>query len=511
MLRPGPPHAVVATALVAALSAGAAVVPGRAAADTQLVVRGAGFGHGVGMSQWGARGMAARGADAARILGHYYRGTRVGRLTRSPAVRVALQWGRRETTISGASSIGGVRVDPRRSYRLRRTGPGIVAWTTGEKPRRVARAAGAVRVSGGGLLRVAGRAADGVVDGAFRGVLDVLPDGAGVLVVEELGLEEYLRGVVTGESPASWPAAALQAQAIAARTYAITTSIGGRPFTQWPDTRSQVYRGVSGESGPGDAAVRATAGQVVTRDGRPVTTYYFAASGGRTEDVEHVFGGAPRPWLRSVADPAEGDAPLHRWTRRFDVAAADRRIARIAPVGSLRRIEVVRTGSSPRIVRARVVGDRGRRDVTGEQLQRAFSLPDRWATFTLTSISGCLRPRPAAPRAGTALRRPLAAADPAGGALQLLQRGASDLAVGLDRRARAQRIVRERCRLVGGAAGAGTAERAARLQRQDGSGWRTVRRVRTDRAGRFDLLVPRGGRWRVVVGVAATPEARVER
>jgi len=470
------------------------------ASSSQLVVRGAGFGHGVGMSQWGARGMAARGASAEAILRHYYRGTRVSRLTSEPTVRVALQWGHREATVAGASSIGGLRVRPDRSYRLRRAGSGVRITTAGAKPRRVGRAPSGVRVTGPVPLRVAGRAADGVVDGTFRGALEVLPDGDGVLVVNELGLEDYVRGVITGESPADWPAAALRAQAIAARTYAITSSVGGRPFTQWPDVRSQVYRGVAGETATGDAAVRATARRVVTVGGRPVTTYFFAASGGRTEDVEHVFGGEPRSWLRSVRDPAEGNAPLHRWRRTFSRASADRRVARFG-VGALRGIEVLRTGSSPRIVRARVTGTRGSKVVDGGALQRAFALPDRWATFTATSISGCLRPRLGPPATSTAAGT-LAADDPAAGALELLDRGARDLAARIEAAERRRRI-RRGCRLVGTLAP--PPARRARLQVRRGERWRTVRRVTLDGRGRFDVTVPRGGRWRLAAGPVATP------
>lgn len=480
------------------------------AAGSRLVVTGAGFGHGVGMSQWGAHGMAERGSDARAILAHYYPGTALARLPSSPSVRVALQWGRREATVSGASRIGGLAVRPERVYRLRRSGGGIAVLPAGGG-RPLGRAPGGVRVlSPTGLLAVAGVAADGVRDGRFRGALDVLPDGDGVLVVNDLDLEQYLRGVITGESPADWPAAALQAQAIAARSYAITTPVGGRPFSQWPDVRSQVYRGVAGETASGDAAVSATAGQVVTVDRSPVTTYFFSTSGGRTEAVENVFGGPPRSWLRSVDDPYEADAPLHRWTRRFAPADADRRTARFG-VGPLRRIEVVRRGDSPRIRTALVVGGSGSRTVDGGALQRAFDLPDRWATFTTTSISGCLRPRAATAggRAPVAADdRPLVADDPAGGTLELLGRGTRDLAAAVDA-GRPPRVPAGGCRLVGGLTPA-PAE-AAVLERRAGGRWQAVRPLALDGGGRFDVTVPRGDRWRVRAGEVATLAAVARR
>ena len=123
-----------------------------------------------------------------------------------------------------------------------------------------------------------------------------------------------MRGVVSGESPAAWPAEALKAQAVAARTYAITTDAGGAVFDQYADTRSQVYRGVAAETPNTDAAVAATTGQVVTYDGQPVTTYFFSTSGGETEDVENSFvGSQPEPWLKAVDDPFDSVSPKHRW------------------------------------------------------------------------------------------------------------------------------------------------------------------------------------------------------
>lgn len=367
-----------------------ALAPSPAGAAERFVVRGGGFGHGVGLSQYGAKGMAERGVPVASILSHYYRGTTLGR-AEARNVRVALQWGRTETTISGAASIGGLRTRTDRSYRVIRTGSGLEIRQVGRE-RRFASAASGVKVvpGGGGVLRVAGRAADGVQDGSFRGTIDVLPDASNVLVVNDLDLEEYLRGVVTEESPSGWPAGALQAQAIVARTYAITNRVGGRQFDQWPDTRSQVYTGVSGETAQGDAAIAATRGRIVTLGGRPVITYFFSTSGGRTEDSSNVFGGEDRSWLQSVPDPYEADAPLHRWTRTFSMASADSRTARFG-VGALDRIDVTRRGDSPRVVRARVRGAGGTKEVSGQDLQLAFDLPDRWASFAAVSMSGCLR------------------------------------------------------------------------------------------------------------------------
>ena len=136
------------------------------------------------------------------------------------------------------------------------------------------------------------------------------------------GLDDYLQGVVPAESPASWPAEALKAQAIAARTYAITTAKSA-DFDHYADTRSQVYKGVGIETASTNAAVAATRGQIVTYNGQPVVTYFFSTSGGKTEDVENTtLGNEPKPWLKSVEDEFDSVSPRHRWTTKLTMARA---------------------------------------------------------------------------------------------------------------------------------------------------------------------------------------------
>ena len=133
-------------------------------------------------------------------------------------------------------------------------------------------------------------------------------------MINAVDVDDYVKGVVPLESPASWPIEALKAQAVAARTYALTTSKGGTGWDHYTDTRSQVYGGVGAEQASTNAAVDATAGQLVTYNGEPVATYFFSTSGGRTEDVENTsLGTAPMPWLKSVRDKYDSVSPRHRW------------------------------------------------------------------------------------------------------------------------------------------------------------------------------------------------------
>jgi stage II sporulation protein D len=210
--------------------------------------------------------------------------------------------------------------------------------------------------------------------------------------------------VVAAEMPSSWATAALEAQAVAARTYAITTTVGGNGYDLYSDTRSQMYGGVKAETPSTNAAVAATAGQIVTYGGKPAVTYFFASSGGYTESIQNVWAGAsPEPWLRGVPDPYDnaGQDPYHSWGSQMSLAAAARKLGGLVR-GSLVGIEVTRHGVSPRILQAQVVGTRGSTTVTGSQLQGIFGLAGTWATFTSITttdpsgkLSGTVFPAPA--------------------------------------------------------------------------------------------------------------------
>src|SRR3954462_7147744 len=220
-----------ATLLLAAPAAGA---------KTTFTIRGAGFGHGVGMSQYGAMGYASHGWSAGQILGHYYTGTTLGTTDPARRMRIQLVASAGSARISGAVQAGSRKLDPALTYVARRHGISQVSLSTGGK--RVAVFTAPLQVAGlNGVTALAGR-------GSYRGVLEFAPSVfSGLSVVNVVGLEDYLQGVVPAESPATWPAEALKAQAIAARTYAITTARGG-DFDQYADTRSQVYAGVGVET-----------------------------------------------------------------------------------------------------------------------------------------------------------------------------------------------------------------------------------------------------------------------
>jgi stage II sporulation protein D len=205
--------------------------------------------------------------------------------------------------------------------------------------------------------------------------------------VKRVPLEAYVRGVVSAEVSASWPMAALQAQAVASRTYAITAHAGGSRFDVYPDTRSQMYLGKAAETPSTNAAVAATAGQIVTYAGRPAITYFYADSGGHTESVQYSFPGSdPQPWLVGVADPYDAGAQ-HRWSVSMSFAAASSRLSGLVQ-GAFRGVEVLSRGSSPRIVSAYVLGSKGKALVSGPELAARLGLSDTWAFFSVRGAHG---------------------------------------------------------------------------------------------------------------------------
>jgi stage II sporulation protein D len=241
--------------------------------------------------------------------------------------------------------------------------------------------------------------------------------------VERVPLERYVRGVVSAEMPSSWPLAALEAQAIASRTYALTDDAGGSKFDVYSDTRSQVYLGVAAETAATNAAVAATAGQIVTYDDRPAITYYFASSGGMTENIENSFIGAqPEPWLKGVPDAYETRASS--WKLSIGFASAAARLSGLVR-GSFRGIEVLRRGVSPRIVAAEVLGSRGEMAVSGPELEARLGMDSAWAYFSVKNgrsvtrepdLSGQAPFVPAAPESPPLAPTPAPASGPQGGA-----------------------------------------------------------------------------------------------
>ena len=458
--------------LLAALAASAT-----ADGAVRHVIRGAGFGHGIGMSQYGAYGFALQGSGYPGILAHYYSGTT---LTQAPGrpVRVLLQPNDPYIRVRGATSVDGTELRSGATYVARRSGSGIRVATAGG--RRVGSFAAPVRFDGGAEpLRLLGPALNGISDGLYRGAIEVLPDGGGVTAINVIDLDSYVRGVVAGEMPSSWPLEALKAQAVAARTYALATRKTSGTFDQYPDTRSQVYRGVTGESVRSDAAVAETADRILTYGGVPAVTYYFSTSGGHTENVEYSFIGAlTKPWLVGVPDPYDDGSPYHRWQVKVSTATLTRALG---ARGTFKRLEVLQRGASPRVVRARVVGSDGSTAITGPAIRARLGLRDSWLTIVSVRSSarrpGSLRP---ASRGGAASARTL---------------------VGEFWPPAARTLVGEFWPAPRGG--------RLRVERRVGGSWRRITAVRTSRRGRYRAELRRPGVYRVRAGSVTGPPVRL--
>lgn len=350
------------------------LVASSADAAVRWIVHGRGFGHGVGMSAYGAYGFAKHGKGYRFILGHYYRGTSIGTLPAKPnVVRVLLDISASDVGFSGARSACGRRLDAQRSYEAHRAGRSVVLRSSAGK--RLAGCGRRLRAAGGGTIEIAGL-------GTYRGALETVPtksDAGSLNVVNALALEQYVKGVMPNEVPASWPLAQLQAQSVAVRSIALTGDVEGNGFDLYADTRSQVYEGLESEHPRTNRVVASTRGQVVTYDGEVAETFYSACSGGHTESVENVFGTAI-PYLVGVRDPYDHYCPLHKWKLEFSGPEISSRLGGLLK-GRLRQVVVTKRGVSPRIVSAKLIGSGGVSTVSGSELAAALGGYDTWMTF----------------------------------------------------------------------------------------------------------------------------------
>jgi len=387
------------------------------------------------MSQWGARGYALHHWTWERILAHYYPGTAVS-TTGNVTVRVLLAASQSSGTVGCASGFrvgdatGRVWKVPAQTYGL---GPGLVV------PKHRLQSPAAFYCDGA-PVEWNGR--------AYHGVLVVSSGGGKLAVVNSVDLEDYVRGVIGAEMPHRWPLEALEAQAVAARSYALAAMHPGRRFDLFADDRSQVYGGVGAETSGTLYAASQTEGRILTYDGRVATTYFFSTSGGRTADVRDVW---PKlgaiPYLRSVRDPYDTASPVHTWGFALSAQVLAARLGM-----PFEELHVVRNGSG------RVTAlELGRVRISGERVMRLLHLRSTWFSFGELSLTGA---RPAV-------------------------------------------VYGRRVALVASARGVG----GASLEELTASGWRTLRHIRA--AGRV-WVRPRGYTiYRLTEGRVRGPEVGV--
>jgi stage II sporulation protein D len=337
-------------------------------ATSVVAFTGHGWGHGLGLSQWGAYGYASHGLAYDKILAHYYPGTTLG-AARISAVRVLVA-SRPKVTL--ASTTPWTIVDAMGAKTTLDAGELTLDTTftldgTQLRP--------PLKVTATEPVSVAGH--------PYRGKVSVSLDGKLVDVVDSVGLEQYLKAVVPSEMPSKWPAAALEAQAVAARSYALANLTKGRPFDLYADARSQVYGGIDTEAPTTSAAVDATKGQVLLYNGKVANTFFFSTSGGRTVSALEATG-VDVPYLVSVGDPYDALSPYHDWGPvLYDAKAVAKELKLSAPIARLS----VTTGASGRVKTVVASSsDDAQVTLTGNQVRNALGLRSTWFAPALLQL-----------------------------------------------------------------------------------------------------------------------------
>lgn len=361
--------------------------------SASITVLGRGFGHGHGMSQYGAEGAARQGLSAREIVSFYYPGTELGHV--GGRLRVLLTADTTDDVVVLADP--GLRVrdvagrttwrlpdDGARRWRLvaRRGGRTVIASLTDRwRPWRTV-AGEAEFAAGGRPIRLVTPSGTSSYRGRLRSAAPFEGERARD-TVNHVSMQAYLRGVVPLEIPASWSPAAVQAQAIAARTYAAYERghARARHYQICDTTQCQVYGGADDEHPASDAAVRATRGIGVLHHGQPAFTQFSSSSGGWTS-------AGSAPYLAHRADPYDGWSgnPVHEWS----TGVTDVQVERAFPqVGDLLRIAVSsREGGGEwggRVRSMTLTGSQGAVTVTGDAFRSALGLKSSWFSFRVAA------------------------------------------------------------------------------------------------------------------------------
>ena len=377
---------------------------------------GRGTDHGVGLSQWGAHGRAKAGQSHQEILAHYYQNTTLGTLSGAPVMRVLVADHIAPTSDrpakvygwSGEWSIAG-RGGPYPAGAYVTMVPSGSSWRavvrdgTGAVIADLADAADIMLTPGSDATRFQVWFKPSYYD-TYRGSIRLISGGGTVSAVNHVLLELYLLSVVPAESPASWPAAALRAQAIAARSYAyVHRRSSSYNFDVYDDARSQVYLGSLYEKTATNVAVADTAGVVVKYGTAVANTLFHSTAGGWTEHNENVFvssSGAklasPVAYLRGVSDrrpdgssydsassKATWSTALYTLSQLSAIFANDS----LTNVGTIQSLDLSNRGVSGRLISVTLRGSAATKTVSGPYFKYVFNVyspvtdPAIWSTL----------------------------------------------------------------------------------------------------------------------------------
>lgn len=238
----------------------------------------------------------------------------------APDLRVGLASGRASLTITSAGGKATVQTESSKTITLTANTAAAIRWQAGaflvgrEKLRGDVLT---IRPSGAGELALDGR--------RYRGSLELRHKGGGLTAVNIVPIDGYLRSVVPEEMPVDWPAEAIKAQSVAARSFALASR--GRHASEGYDlcttTHCQLYTGTAAEKSASNAAIKATRGEVLTYGGKPIEALFHTDSGGMTENSEAVWG-SHVPYLRAAKDTPAKTMP---WTKTISRADLERKLA----------------------------------------------------------------------------------------------------------------------------------------------------------------------------------------
>ncbi len=380
---------------------GPAFVSGPIPVSGTVTFYGRGSGHGVGMSQYGARGRALAGQDAPTILAHYYQNTTLTTIDPATPVRVLLVSGfaptatrpARVVALDGPWTIDGLdgAFPPGGAVTLERVGTTWLATVTGPDgvPLATLPASDDLRVRPAAPETRLGVSFKSGAYNLYRGVVRLLA-ATRISAINEIGMDDYLLGVVPVEMSYLWPFEALRAQAIAARTYALKRlhPAVGR-WDVYDDSRSQVYRGVRAERTAVTQAVLATAGQVLMVGAAVANTPFHSSGGGATENNEFVWTRSdgtviakPSPELRGSSDRAPDGTPYdagsssaawHTATYGVDRLSAMLGADPRTNVGLITAIDLSQRGVSGRLIAITLIGTAGTKTVAGSVFRSIFN------------------------------------------------------------------------------------------------------------------------------------------
>jgi SpoIID/LytB domain protein len=393
--------------LAVSLAAVLAVLPaGPARAQTTFTFFGSGWGHGVGMSQWGGYGLALDGWAGKDILTHFYSGVVVGSSPVNPQrIRVGILQGAQAVGVEALEGKVQVRIGSQNPAKgtLIGTIPSGAEWTIRESGVQYEVTDGHGELVGGQLwggtdqhlflryvpfgsrvhLSQAGHAySRGWIE------LNLYASGSGhaLRLIAVVPSEQYLYGVA--EVYSGWPDQILRAQAIAARTFAMrrVELLGqhrpGCNCAVMASTLDQVYHGHDKEGGTlGErwvAAVDATSGETLLYESDLILSVYHATSGGHTENVENVWGGEALPYLRGVCDPGDWTPanPYNTWEVTMTGVEAGNMIAGYTgeEIGDVTEFTDVVRGVSGRVTSITAIGSAGTATLDGPDLRGALAL-----------------------------------------------------------------------------------------------------------------------------------------